>query len=110
MTDFELVTQPVKHLDIQWVAGPVKLRYGTGEEVSSTEKANETLSKSTAMHWWLDGDTLRLRFCESGRGQLGHLEKTLTVTLPAGVMAYPAPFSETKPSATSSESAADKLK
>lgn len=80
------VTQPVKHLDIQWVAGPVKLRYGTGEEVSFTEKANETLSKSTAMHWWLDGDTLRLRFCESGRVQLGHLEKTLTVTLPAGVI------------------------
>lgn len=79
------VTETVNQLDIQWIAGPVELRYGDGEELSFIEAANGALTDQTTMRWWLDGDTLRLRFCDSGKVRLGNLQKSLTVTLPAGL-------------------------
>lgn len=79
------VTDTVKHLDIQWLNGQVELRYGTGDALSFTEQSGKALTRETTMHWWLDGDTLRLRFCASGKVTVGNLEKTLIVTLPAGL-------------------------
>ena len=76
------LTQPVKRLEIDWLAGSVHLEAGDTAELSFEESAGRTLSEELTVHWWLEGDTLHIKFCASGRWTLGGLQKDLTVTLP----------------------------
>lgn len=79
------LTQPVKRLEIDWLAGSVRLENGGGDELTFEETANRPLSEELSLHWWLEGETLHLKFCASGRWTLGGLQKDLTVTLPQGL-------------------------
>lgn len=75
----------VKNLDISWLDGAVNIAYHAQNTVEIAETAPKPISGDKALRWWLDGDTLRIRYCKSGFFSLHGLEKTLTLTLPEGV-------------------------
>ncbi len=76
------LTDKVENLDIEWASGAVEVKYGEG--VTVTETANRALDENTSLQWYLDGTTLRIRFCKAGGLVSGtlNLNKTLTVTIP----------------------------
>lgn len=80
------LADPVKHLEIQWLTGHVEIQRGDGDRVEFEETADRKLSDDLTMRWWLDGETLRIKFCNTGRWDIGDLKKTLTVTLPSGLL------------------------
>nr|AHF24355.1 hypothetical protein [uncultured bacterium Contig575] len=82
---------PVKNLDIDWTDGSVSIAYHAKNTVGISETAPKAISGDEAMRWWLDGDTLRIRYAKSGSFSLLGLfssrgqNKALTVTLPEGL-------------------------
>jgi DUF4097 and DUF4098 domain-containing protein YvlB len=76
----------VKKVEIEWLAGSVTLLNGKGT-LSVSESGEQDLSEEEQMHWWLDGTTLRIKYCKSGKElSLSKMEKKdLTVELPAFV-------------------------
>ena len=72
----------VTRIELDWAAGGVTLRHGTGT-LSVSESGGETLSTSERLHWWLDGTTLRIKYCESGFSHVIRAkDKQLTLELP----------------------------
>ena len=81
--DFTYESDKVKKVEIEWVNGSVTLINGTGT-LSVSEKSADALGEEDQMHWWLDGTTLRIRFCKSGKKlKVNEGKKDLTVELPA---------------------------
>lgn len=80
------IAGPVKNLDVDWTSGEVKIAYHGGNTVVLQETANKTLDPDTQLRWWLDGDTLRVRYEKEGFRLHWNLQKTLTVTLPEGAV------------------------
>lgn len=76
------VTDTVRHLDIEWVSGSVNVVRGSGSRIEFWEETDKELSDDLIMRWRLVGDTLYLKFCNSGKWKMDKLQKTLTVTLP----------------------------
>ena len=75
--------EQVKKVEIEWIAGSVTLRNGKGT-LSVSESGEQDLSEEEQMHWWIDGTTLRIKFCKSGE-QYSITEKEkkdLTIELP----------------------------
>ena len=75
----------VKNLDIDWTEGFVSIAYHPQDTVEIAESAPKKISGDAALRWWLDGDTLRIRYAKSGFFTFFGLKKALTVTLPEGV-------------------------
>ena len=73
----------VKKLDIDWLSGSVSVVAGNGDSVLIREAAGGKIDKDMRVHWWLDGTTLRVKFCASGlKPRIYHGKKDLTVTVP----------------------------
>lgn len=92
------ILDAVKKLDIDWTSGVVTVVYHQDSKILLSEKANKALNNDNRMRWWLDGDTLRVRYEKPGMnlsfGNWG-LEKELTVTLPEGIVLDDAAISAT---------------
>ena len=80
------ITQDVRNLDIDWVCGKVSVAFHPGNTVNIAEEANQSLNGDTRVRWWLDGDTLRVRYEKEGFRLHRNLRKDLTVTLPEGTV------------------------
>lgn len=78
------ITEPVRNLDVAWTAGKVTVVYQAGSTVSVRESCREALSEDRKLRWWLDGDTLRIRYMKSGLRLFDTPEKELTLMLPEG--------------------------
>ena len=76
------IKKPVRNLDIDWVSGSVTLEYHRGSSVELHETSKKDISKDMQMRWWLDGDTLRVRFAKPGFRTWNVRDKMLTITLP----------------------------
>ena len=82
------ISDRVEALDIDWQSGRVDLVTHNGGGVIVTEKDGNALAVEHRVHWWLDGTTLRIRFCASGE-RITFFEqdkKELTVSLPDDLM------------------------
>ena len=75
-------TDKVERVEIHWLSGSVTVTGHKGNEIRFSEKANRNLTNDLSMHYWLDGSTLRIQFCRSGKWNLNGLEKDLTLQLP----------------------------
>ncbi|MGN0982789.1 MAG: DUF4097 family beta strand repeat-containing protein [Candidatus Limivicinus sp.] len=75
-------TDRVEKVEIHWLSGSVTVTGHKGNEVRFSEKANRNLTNDLSMHYWLEGSTLRIQFCRSGKWNLNGLEKDLTLQLP----------------------------
>lgn len=84
--DFTYEDTKVTKVQIEWLAGSVTLKNGKGT-LSVTESGADTLKEEDRMHWWIDGTTLKIKYCKSGSNlSLADMEKKdLTVELPAFV-------------------------
>ena len=72
-------------VDLDWAAGDVTVKHGSGT-LSVSESGGETLSVSERLHWWLDGTTLRIKYCESGYSHvIPSKDKHLTLELPENI-------------------------
>ena len=80
------VTEPVNSLFVDWTSGQVNIEYHDGTGVIVSETANPDLSEDDKLRWWLDGDTLRIRFAKPGFRISVNLDKQLTVSLPKGTI------------------------
>ena len=78
------ISSAVENLDIEWTSGAVNLEYHAGSGVTVSETANRTLSEDEKLRWWMDGNTLRVRYCKPGLNIHFNLNKVLTVSLPEG--------------------------
>ena len=85
----------VNNLYVDWTAGKVNIEYHEGTGVIVSETANRDLSPDDQLRWWLDGDTLRVRYAKPGFRVSVNLEKKLTVSLPAGAVLKSADISST---------------
>ena len=80
------ISAPVKNLFIDWTEGRVNIEYHAGEGVTVSETAGRALSEDDKLRWWLDGDTLRIRYAKPGFRLSFSLNKVLTVSLPEGTV------------------------
>ena len=83
--NFTYESDKVEKVEIEWMSGGITLKNGSGT-LSVTESGSGSLSEDEQMHWWLDGTTLKIRFCKSGYQcdftKAFNQKKELTVELP----------------------------
>lgn len=79
------IADNVENLEIGWLRGKVKVKYHASDKVVFSEASDSGITDKTAMRHWLEGSTLHLQFCESGK-DLPKIEKTLTLWLPENKM------------------------
>lgn len=79
-----VLTETISNVDIDWLDGSVTVMYG--DRVSVSETSKKALQEMDLLRWWVDGDTLRVRYAEYGHHTYENMEKHLTVTLPAAVI------------------------
>lgn len=73
----------VQRIEIDWISGNVTVQYHDEDYIAVSETASRTLDKDNLLHYWLDGDTLRIRFAKSGRFPSASLrDKDLILLLP----------------------------
>ena len=82
---FTYEASDVKRVEVDWAGGDVTLSNGTGR-LSVSESGGDALATSERLHWWLDGTTLRIKYCESGYTHIiSTKNKHLYLQLPADV-------------------------
>lgn len=75
----------LRGLDIDWINGRVNIVYHSGDTVMISETSAKDIGDDLKLRWWLDGDTLRVKFAKSGYRSWRPQEKELTLTLPEGI-------------------------
>ena len=82
------ITDKIENLDIDYISGDVTIVSSKSDVATIVETANKDLSDEMQVHTWLDGTTLRVRYCASGKGieREINLNKKLTITLPYDVL------------------------
>ncbi|MCQ2412399.1 MAG: DUF4097 family beta strand repeat-containing protein [Sphaerochaetaceae bacterium] len=77
----------VSDLHVDWVSGSVTIVEGDVSSVRFDESCKTTLDAKTCMYWYLDGSTLRIKWCRSGLSKASHQSsKDLTVVVPRGML------------------------
>ncbi len=104
------ITSPVENLEIEWISGRVNIEYHDGSGVSVSEVASRTTSEDEKLRWWLDGATLRIRFARPQLAVFNNLQKTLTVSLPRGVVLKTADINTTSADISAPSMLADEIK
>lgn len=78
------IDDTITKINIDYVAGDVKVNGADTDIVSVEETANQTLDADHQVHTWVDGDTLYVRYCASTKNiSFNKIEKSLEITLPA---------------------------
>lgn len=73
----------VSEIDIDWISGDVTIEYSSDvSEVEFSESYEKDIDSELKMRWWVDGETLKIKFAESNAKLTGELRKTLTVEVP----------------------------
>ena len=72
-------------IEIDWICGDIRIVRGEVSAITFSEQSAATLDEKHRLHYYLDGDTLRLKCAKSGTRALNFPLKTLTVTVPEGV-------------------------
>lgn len=72
----------VKNIEIDWLAGSVNIKYSNTRLIDIYEADEEKYASEQCLHWWLDGDTLRIHFSASLMIEPFIHQKDLIITLP----------------------------
>ena len=75
----------IENIDLSRIDGSVTIAYHSGNDVRLSETSDRNLDREDELHWWLDGDTLYVKYAESGIRLTRSLNKRLTVLLPEGM-------------------------
>ncbi len=83
--NFTYEAELVDHVSISWYLGVVEVRE-SDTAVLNVSETGENLPQAEQLHWYLDGDELRIEFCESGYyGRFENSDKHLTIEVPKNV-------------------------
>ena len=104
------ITSAVENLDIDWTSGKVNIEYHAGSGVSVSEIANRATSEDEKLRWWLDGTTLRIKYSKPQLTIFNNLKKTLTVSLPEGIILKNVDIDTTSADVSVPSMTADKIK
>jgi DUF4097 and DUF4098 domain-containing protein YvlB len=80
----EFKSSEVRSIDINWRSGSITVTRHDADNVTVTESCKNDLKDSQKVHTWLDGDTLRIQYCESGETFIGFNspQKSLEILIP----------------------------
>lgn len=84
--DFEYDAENIKAVDIEWIFGNVTIIPTMNEKLSVNENA-DNIDDDLKMRYFIDGSTLRIKFCKSGlrRTMTESAKKALTVEIPDNI-------------------------
>ena len=81
-----VIGNKIDKIDVDYVAGDVKIMAAPASAVSVKETANRDLEEEEMVHTWVDGTTLRVKYCASDCGMsIKDLEKELTLAVPKDI-------------------------
>ena len=92
------IKETVKNLDIEWTSGKITVAYHDEKTVTLAETSSKPIPDDLKMLWWLDKDTLRVRYAKPKFFSFSTQSKDLTITLPRDII-----FDDVKIDATSAE-------
>jgi len=87
----------VNSIDIEWIAGSVKVLVGTGDEITFYETARRTLTDAQKMRYTVtSGGVLKVQYCENSekvwnwfdRDRNNIPSKALVMTVPASMLGF----------------------
>ena len=82
---FTYPANEIKAVEVYWRSGKVEITESDNAELCVKESGSE-LPNDTAMHYFLDGGVLRIRFCASGaKIQVNAADKHLSLEVPKGI-------------------------
>jgi len=79
---YNVATAGVDSLKIDWVAGEVTVKSHEGNDIQITELAQRTLRDNEKLKYGVAGNTLEIKFRESGIGSASMPQKRLEVLVP----------------------------
>ena len=77
-----ILSDAVEQVEIHWLIGRVSVEACGKNTISFSEEANRKLTEDNCLYYRLDGTTLVIQFCRSGKWDMNDLQKDLTVLLP----------------------------
>lgn len=84
--EYSVAGQTIRNVEVDWISGLVEIVYHDGDAVTFSEAARRDLKDNETLRYKVNGNTLKIDFCESNRGLstlFGSLSsKTLTLYLP----------------------------
>ena len=75
----------IENIEIEWLSGKVQVAEHDKNTIEFTEESNKKLDKDTTLYYWLNGKTLYIQFCRSGKWNFDGLEKDLILWLPKDI-------------------------
>ncbi len=84
MGNAKLPADGIESLDLDWLSGEIEIAYHAEDTIIISETSGKTLDEKTTMYYFVDGDTLRVKFAKSGKWNFRDLKKELQVWLPEG--------------------------
>ena len=80
------ISDKIENINIDYMSGNVTLVGTSTDAVSIRETTNKEIEDKKKVHTWVDGGTLYVRYCASGRGfNFDNIEKNLEITIPEDV-------------------------
>ena len=82
------IEDPVKNLNIDWTSGKINIEYHKSNTITIHEESKKSISPDKQLRWYLDKDTLRIRYEKPGIQlfSFSNQEKNLTVTIPENMV------------------------
>ena len=81
------ISANIARIDIDWISGNIIVK--AGDEVSFYEQSNETISDDMTLRYLVEGDTLTIKYCKSGRYDANEMvSKDLHITLDASTLEH----------------------
>lgn len=75
----------VRSIELDWVSGSIQIIEDNVPDVRFEEICSSKLDSSNCMYWYLDGSTLRIKWCRSGiSGTTLKSSKDLVIVVPKG--------------------------
>ena len=82
--NFSYRSSDVETISVDYISGTLKIVQSESKTLEATETSSSKLSDAQTVHWFIDGKTLRIKFCESGfNGTIPN--KTLVLEIPSGM-------------------------
>lgn len=87
IADGKINVDDIRKLDIDWVAGKVRIEEYSGDKIEFYEENSSSLSEDDKMRYMVDNGTLKIKFRKSyiGFGILKSLNKELVIRIPVSM-------------------------
>lgn len=64
--EYETAADGIQRIDLQWMAGSVRVRAYDGADICWSERSEKTLDETSCLRWGVKGQTLYIQYCQRG--------------------------------------------